>query len=405
MPLSETGTARFIVMELLAGETLQTRLERGALPLGEALETARQIANGLSAAHDNGIVHRDLKPANVFLTANGPVKILDFGLARNVGTGGDETTGPRTARGRSPMLGTVPYVSPEQARGEPVDKRTDVWAFACVLFEMIVGTRAFAADTVPDTTTAILEKEPDWRLLPAATPAAIRRLLCRCLSKDPHHRLHDIADARIVLEEQLDIRNASGETWDAVPARRGPPILAHAVVAIAAAAGTLALAWVAGWVPVKPPSAAEVRLSDPRMLTFSAGVEHYPAWSPDGRTLAFSTGSDALVGTGTDVWIVPVAGGEPLNRTIDHYGVNIMPSWLPDGVEIAFRSDRDGPGIYTMSAISGAPRKFLDIGDVIVRTGPPVWSRDGNRLVVASGDDHGPYVRDGHARQPIVSAI
>jgi Tol biopolymer transport system component len=197
---------RALVLELVEGETLAERLAGGAIAMAAALAMARQIAGALEAAHEKGIVHRDLKPANITITPAGVVKVLDFGLAK-VGAAGSERE-----RSQSPTItiggtqegllrGTAAYMSPEQARGQPVDKRTDIWAFGCVLFEMVTGRMAFPGDTVSDHIAAILERAPDWTRLPVATPPDIQRLLRRCLEKDQGRRLHDIADARIELED------------------------------------------------------------------------------------------------------------------------------------------------------------------------------------------------------------
>ena len=180
-------------MELVAGEDLSQRIVRGAIRLDEALPIAKQIAEALEAAHEQGIIHRDLKPANIKVRPDGTVKVLDFGLAkamdagrqrvRRVAVADDHDAGDDD--GRRVILGTAAYMSPEQARGKAVDKRTDIWAFGCVLFEMLSGRSAFAGETVSDTIVAILEREPDWNALPDATPSAVRRLLQRCLEKDP----------------------------------------------------------------------------------------------------------------------------------------------------------------------------------------------------------------------------
>jgi serine/threonine protein kinase len=212
--LEESGGVRGLVLELVEGPTLAQKLAEAAtvspagLRLKEALTIARQIADALEAAHEKGITHRDLKPGNVKITANGVVKLLDFGIAKLVtpeGAASDlthtQTAGPATAGGL--IAGTAPYMSPEQARGRPVDKRTDIWAFGCVLFEMLSGRPAFEGRTVTDLIAAILEREPDWSALPADTPRAVRRLVQRCLEKDLKQRLHDIADARLEIEQVL----------------------------------------------------------------------------------------------------------------------------------------------------------------------------------------------------------
>ncbi len=214
--LEETDGVKFPVLELVEGQTLEERLHSGRrMGVEEALETARQIALALEAAHQHGIIHRDLKPANIKLTPEGQVKVLDFGLAKalEVSVFGDEAaeapTESITIKGtcRGAIVGTVAYMSPEQARGEPVDKRTDIWAFGVVLYEMLTGQKVFVGEDLSDTLAAILRDEPDWNLLPPGMPPLAQSLLRRCLRKDPDRRLHDIADARIEIEDSL-----SGDT-------------------------------------------------------------------------------------------------------------------------------------------------------------------------------------------------
>ena len=228
--LEEAEGISALVLELVEGPTLADRIGRGPLPIHDALALARQIADALVAAHEKGIVHRDLKPANIVLTgeAAGDVraKVLDFGLAKAIAR--DSTAVPPketsssfdgTADGR--VLGTPAYMSPEQARGQTVDHRTDVWAFGCVLYEMLTGRPPFEGDTMSDTFVSILERDPDWVALPAATPASIRRLLERCLRKDARKRLHDIADALIELDEaELGSQSPNASTDQILTARR-----------------------------------------------------------------------------------------------------------------------------------------------------------------------------------------
>jgi serine/threonine protein kinase len=203
--IDQEGDTCFLAMELVPGEDLEERLKAGALPLDEALDVCRQIAEGLEAAHEAGVVHRDLKPANVRLTPEGAVKILDFGLAKPIGpkartsgkTGAQSDSFLVTSEGM--ILGTPTYMSPEQARGKPVDRRTDIWAFGCVLFECLTGKRAFKGNAFGDLIVAILEHEVDLGALPATTPPRVRELIERCLVKDPRTRLRDIGEARLVL--------------------------------------------------------------------------------------------------------------------------------------------------------------------------------------------------------------
>ncbi len=208
--LEDSGTTRALVMELVEGPTLADRTKAGPIPIDEALPIAKQIAEGLEYAHERGIVHRDLKPANIKVTLDDNVKILDFGLAKTMEAGaasfGDATTSPtisEIATQSGVLLGTAAYMSPEQAKGRPVDRRVDIWAFGCVLYEMLTGKRPFHGESVTDTLAALLRADPDWSQLPTGTPARVRVLLQRCLQKDPKQRLRDIGDARISLDEVL----------------------------------------------------------------------------------------------------------------------------------------------------------------------------------------------------------
>ena len=217
--LHEHEGLRFLAMELVPGEDLADRLKKGSVPFSEAIDVARQIAEALEVAHEQAIVHRDLKPANIRITPDGKVKVLDFGLAKALESavssnpGRDAALSPTiTSLGTmvGVVLGTAAYMSPEQARGKSVDKRADIWAFGCVLYEMLVGNRPFDGETISDTLAAVLARDADWAALPAATPAKVRELLQRCLEKDPKRRMRDIGDARIELEEVLAERTASG---------------------------------------------------------------------------------------------------------------------------------------------------------------------------------------------------
>jgi len=201
--LEQSDGVHYLVMELVPGQTLAERLRVGPLGMEEALRIGAQIAEAMEAAHEKQVIHRDLKPANVKVTPEGRVKVLDFGLAKAFGADAEDLqssptlTSMGTEDGR--ILGTPTYMSPEQARGKPVDKRTDIWAFGCVLYELLVGQRAFEADTVSDTLARILEREPDWKALPPATPTKVRDLLRRCLEKEVNRRLRDIGDGIIEL--------------------------------------------------------------------------------------------------------------------------------------------------------------------------------------------------------------
>ena len=295
--LERSGGVTFLVLEMVPGATLADRLALGPVDQDEALSIARQIADALDAAHQKGIVHRDLKPANIKITADGVVKVLDFGLAKAIES--EDGTGIRSqSHSLSPtittpamtgvgvILGTAAYMAPEQARGKSADKRADIWAFGCVLYELLTGVRMFAADEVSDTLAFVLTKEPDWTRLPSSTPRAIRTLLRRCLEKDRTRRLADIADARLELE---DARSGVGSEQVASTASGTmsgvivPWSIAGA--ALAAAAAVLLL-----WAPWRREA-----VLPPQRLTVNVGAEASlstdPATaavlSPDGTMLAF----------------------------------------------------------------------------------------------------------------------
>jgi len=293
---SSTGSGQAVmalVLELVEGDTLAARLHRGPVAITEALTIARQIADALDAAHEKGIVHRDLKPANVKVTPDGTVKVLDFGLAK--AAAGDESSpdisqSPTIAVDGTHaglILGTVGYMSPEQARGRPVDKRTDIWAFGCVLFEMLAGRTTFAGDTVSDTIATILTREPAWDQLPDATPPEVRRLLRRCLQKDPKQRLRDIGDARIELDDAL-----SGTTRDDPASQQTSGITRRAaigalagVIAGSAATGLFAISRYRGPTPRRLTKFGVADLAADELFVASHGRRI--AISPDGTHLTY----------------------------------------------------------------------------------------------------------------------
>src|SRR5262249_13943518 len=207
--LQEAEGSRFLVLELVEGKTLAERIQRGPIPIDEALPLAKSICEALEAAHEQGIVHRDLKPANIKITPDGKVKVLDFGLAKAMESASttklsnSPTLLSVAASNAGVILGTAAYMSPEQAKGKPVDRRADIWSFGVVLYEMLTGKMAFSGETVSETMAFVMTRDPDWSTLPANTPTRLRELLRRCLTKDPQNRLQAIGEARITIHEVL----------------------------------------------------------------------------------------------------------------------------------------------------------------------------------------------------------
>ena len=336
--LEHAGGLQFIVLELVEGGTLLDRLRRGPLDVMEALRLARDVADAMQAAHDKGVIHRDLKPANIALTTGGKPKILDFGLAKAFAAD-DAATTIEGATQAGVMLGTLPYMSPEQARGLAVDRRSDIWSFGCVLYEALTGRPPFGGGSGSDTLVAIFEREPDFDALPAKTPSRIRWLLRRCLHKDPNRRLHDIADARIEIEEALAHPEvASGVSLPA--AVRPKTVVTRERIAwlvAAIAIGVAAMIALAGRRPVESAGTGELFRSDLLLpqnlrLTLTDPAARF-ALSPDGRRLAL-VAADA---TGTPMlWVRPLdsPNAQPIVGT---EGAQ-YPFWSPDSKSIGFLS-------------------------------------------------------------------
>ena len=355
----DAGGIHALVMELVPGPTLADRIAEGPLALREALPIARQIADALEAAHDHGVIHRDLKPANIKVKDDGTVKILDFGLAKALGADGesgaaDPSNSPTlTARATQlgMILGTAAYMSPEQARGRAVDRRADVWAFGCVLYEMLTGRRAFAGDDVTETLATVLKDPPDWTGLPRDLPVPIQRLLRRCLAKDPRKRLSAIGDARLELDEPDDVRASSEPA--ATPRRPFVPMLA------AAAAGAIVTAAVAFglWRTSGPSGQAETMMRTsmlaPESVVFSPDAAD-SAISPDGKLVVFVSGS--VSGTGdAQLWLrsVNALTAQRLENTTGAF----LPFWSPDSRRLGFFADGK---LKTIGVDGGRPDVICD---------------------------------------------
>jgi Tol biopolymer transport system component len=372
--LEESGGRRFLVMECVEGESLAQRLKRGPLPLAETLDAARAIAAALETAHEGGIVHRDLKPGNVMVTPGGDVKVLDFGLAKGGAAGASSdpsvsASPTMTYAGTQAgvILGTAGYMSPEQARGKSVDRRTDIWSFGCVVFECLTGRQAFAGETVSDIVARILQTEPEWAALPSGTPERLRTLLRRCLEKDAKRRLRDIGEARIEIEDLLAARVSGSMPAAGVRTPRAlmPAWAAMAVTAVVATAAT----WFVPRLVARPPAPAAARFEvlAPRgrnLLSDAAAV----SISPDGKMIAMGTADSS--GTAS-IWI----------RSLDALEARELPGtagvqgmfWSPDSRSIAYFAT----GRLSKIALDGAsPERICDTK--AARGG--AWNRDGTIL-------------------------
>ncbi len=434
-----TEEMRVLAMELVPGEDLGRILARGRLPLARAIEIARQIAEALEAAHARGIVHRDLKPSNVVVGEGDAIKVLDFGLAKALAAEPAPDSDPAQATtsvggGTSSgvILGTVAYMSPEQARGRPVDTRTDIWSFGCVLWECLTGAVLFGAETASDSIGSILASEPDWSLLPPRTPPAVVHLLRRCLAKEPRERLHHIADARIELEDRQAIFSSepAGSISVEQPAARRRKIARGVGMVLL----PLAAVWVAnlsGLFKNAGPSSADANpLEGARFtrITDFEGAEFDAAISPNGDFVTFVADRDGgfeayvgqvgggefrnltrgtsdptlrdvrapvrsvgFTGDGSEIWLgggmgrrlraVPLLSG-PVRNLLGDEVVNV--DWEPSGERIVFHTRAPGDPVYVASP-SGAQSRLILGSEPGVHQHYPTWSQDGRWIYLVRG--------------------
>ena len=465
--LEKSSGVQALVMELVEGEDLSQRIARGAIPLDEALPIARQIAEALEAAHEQGIIHRDLKPANIKVTPDGNVKVLDFGLAKlsETAIAGASTpnmslsptiTSPAMMTGAGMLLGTAAYMSPEQAKGRPADKRSDIWAFGCVLYEMLTGKGPFAGDDVSDTLANVLKREPDWSALPASVPASIRALLRRCVEKDRRKRVADVSTALFAIDEQASLSGSVAASAARLPRRslwRRIAVLTAGALVGAAVATTLT--WVATR-PV-PPRVSRLPLASSGATALNInGTERDLAITPDGThvvyvgnsgTQLFVRALDALapvaIASGNNLsapfvspdgqWVgfrdavalrkVAITGGPPITLARLDGGLRGA-TWAPDDT-IIFATNNPATGLQRVSAAGGTPEvltrpdhaqgeadhlwpELLPGGRAVLftitaQTGgldtAQVAVRDlrtGAQKVLLRGGSHGHYVASGH---------
>ena len=371
--LEDASGVKFLILELVNGDSLSSRIANNSgLELGDALSISRQIAEALEVAHERGIVHRDLKPANISITPDGIVKVLDFGLAKTIdrnGSSPDLSNAPQegAVKGGGALVGTAAYMSPEQARGLAVDKRTDIWAFGCVVFEMLSGRAAFGSDTVSGSIAKVLEREPDWSTLPGTTPVQMRRLLQRCLTKDSKRRLRDIGDAKLEIDEV--IRPSSNEPRAKKSHWSERTRLLPALGLLAIAAGVTILETRRSTIPDDPFASAQFS-----QLTDWEGMEALADISPDGRFVVFLSDRAGEL----DLWWTQVGTGEFKNLTED------IPPLDTPGVLRTFGFSGDGADIWfggigrpnmLIPQSGGTPRPFLaDDAKALA------WSTDVSRI-------------------------
>jgi Tol biopolymer transport system component len=372
----------YVAMELLQGESLRQSLDEGPLPQRKALEYGLQIAHGLAAAHEKGIVHRDLKPENVFVTSEGRVKILDFGLAKVLERESGETQSPTVAAATEPgtVMGTVGYMSPEQVRGKPADHRSDIFSFGALLYEMLSGRRAFRGESAAETMAAIAQKDPpELSGIDSPLAPALDRIVRHCLEKNPNERFQSARDLA------FDLQSLTTSTGFGSIAVSPPAVSRRRVFSALVAAVALLLAAALGrWTARRPtPTAAAVAPGHFAALTDQPGVERAPAVAPDGRSFVYVGGASG----NEDVFVQRVGGRNPTNLTADSPVRDEAPAFSPDGERIAFRSEREGGGLFVMGATGESVRRVTDFGF------DPSWSSDGRELAVATEPVRDPTTR------------
>ncbi len=377
--LEESDGVHYLVLELVPGETLADRLKTGAIPVEEALNLAAQIADALDAAHETGVIHRDLKPANIMITPDGQVIVLDFGLAKafiDEPSGenlSDSPTLSAAATREGVILGTAAYMSPEQARGRPVDKRTDVFAFGSVLYEMLTGHRAFLGEDVSDTLAAVIRAEPNWEQLPGDLDARIRGLLGECLQKGRKERRRDIGDVRNAIEE---LRAHPSDVGEAVSIQPIVPSVGKRGVLLALAASTAVgiLAWFTAWSikPGTPASVSRLEIVLPVEQPLGWNRRHEVILSPNGEHLVYASANQLYLRSLDQMEVAPIRGAE---------GDIENPFFSPDGEWVGFW-DWGENKLKKVSIRGGAPVELCDAA----RVDGAHWTAD-DTIVFARGTE------------------
>jgi len=426
--LKEAEGVSYLVLEYVPGQTLAERIAKTGFKLQESLSIALQIAEAVAAAHEHDVIHRDLKPRNIKITPEGKVKVLDFGLAKAVDSEAEDQESTVTDPGR--VLGTPAYMSPEQARGKPIDKRSDIWSFGCVLYEMLTATIPFGGETISDTLANVLQTEPDWQSLPESTPANIRSLVRRCLEKDPRRRLRDIGDASIEISETQSGTIIESHVLSSPPP---PPLVSRLSIPVPADKALLSGISPNCFLAISPDGTRLVCVgelddgSTELYLRHMDGLEvkpipgtrgaHNPFFSPDSQWVGFFT---------PDLKKVSLAGGEPLTLLADiPWGVCAFGSWADDGT-IVFSAVGGGGGLQRISDDGGRPETLIssaaEEGKVlyafpqVLPTGKAIlyshvslvemnlrgsrieafWPETGKRQTVLDNASYARYVRSGH---------
>jgi len=392
----QEGERLYVVTELLEGDTLRDRLRAGPIGVRKAGEYAAQAAEGLAAAHDRGIVHRDVKPENLFVTAEGRIKILDFGLAKQGPPieGGEFSSSPTAAPPTNPgaMIGTVGYLAPEQARGDPADHRADIFSIGAVLFEMLTGRRAFNGGSAAELLSSVLRDEPPP---PSETdprvPKALDLIVLHCLEKNPDERFQSARDLAFHLNSLGGSVTQRGVVVPLPERRRGRREIALALGGLLALAGAFALGrWMGG--SGRPAEATATPLAFRQMTDFP-GEESGARLGPGGTAFVYVKS----VGGNSDIFLQRVGGRNPINLTPDSPDADSTPAFSPDGAHIAFRSERDSGGIFVMGSTGESVRRLTTFGY------DPAWSPDGTRIVFSSEDGHNPWSREGRGKLSVVA--